>query len=412
MRPAVTIGMLVSKRQSLVLAILLGGCSGSSEGDGRPNDAASTGGTTSISTAGQGGGGGLVASGGQVAAGGNSGGAGGAGGSKATGGIAETGGRSTGGGGGGVTGSAGSSMGSGGAGAQGGAAGNDFGRGGTAGGGSGGSAGVGGRADGGAGARDGGIEALKPDTPISDGAPDLPRDLSAGGNLTVYVAGDSTVSTYTNSSIHQAGWGQFLQDYFIAGAKIANKAVGGMTARHFIEAGYLDDIISVIKAGDYLLVQFGTNDGNKTATYTLPGSSTEIPYYLDPETDFKTYLAKYVDATKAKSATTIFVTPPPRHSCSAGQTGVSNGLAAYATAMKELGPTVNAPVVDLNAMTVAYLANVTCETSGSTFYLVKADGSIDSTHFQENGANVMAGLVAKGSTGIRTLDISLAAYVK
>ena len=400
--------MPATRKKILVLAILLVGCSGSGAANSHSNDAASSGGTTSISTAGQGGSGGLASGGGAVSTGGNSGGAGVTDGSKGTGGAAETSG-----GGGGMTNTAGGSKGSGGTGAQGGAAGSDSGGSGTAGSGSGGSAGVGGKADGGPPGREAGAEVLEPDTQLSDGAADLPRrDLSAGGSLTVYIAGDSTVSTYTNSSIHQAGWGQFLQDYCIASAKIANKAVGGMTARHFIEAGYLDDIISVIKAGDYLLVQFGTNDSNKTATYTLPGSTTEIPYYLDPETDFKTYLTKYVDATRAKSATTIFVTPPPRHSCSAGQTGVSNGLAAYATAMKELGPTLSTPVVDLNAMTVAYLANVPCETSGSTFYLVKADGSIDSTHFQESGANVMAGLVAKGSSGIRTLDIPLAAYVK
>jgi lysophospholipase L1-like esterase len=248
-------------------------------------------------------------------------------------------------------------------------------------------------------------------------AVEAPRDLGRSdfgiaGNVTVYLAGDSTVSTYTNSSIHQGGWGQFLQDYFSASATIVNKAVGGMTSRHFIEAGYLDDILAAIKPGDYLLLQFGTNDGNKTATYTLPGSSTEIPYYLDPQTDFKTYLTKYVDGTRAKGATAVFVTPPPRHSCSAGETGVSNGLAAYATAMKELGPKLNTPVVDLNAMVVAYLADITCETSGSTFYLVKADGTIDSTHFQEKGANIMAGLVAKGSSGIAKLDLPLAAYVK
>jgi lysophospholipase L1-like esterase len=267
-----------------------------------------------------------------------------------------------------------------------------------------------------AGFADGSRDVLATDAsaPADTASPaDLSRpDLAATGNVTAYVAGDSTVSTYTNSSIHQGGWGQFLQDYFDAKAKVVNKAVGGMTARHFIEAGYLDAIISTIKAGDYLLVQFGTNDGNKTATYTLPGSSTEIPYYLDPSTDFKTYLTKYVDATRAKGATTIFVTPPPRHSCNAGEMGVKNGLASYATAMKELGPTLKTPVVDLNAMVITYLANVSCETSGSTFYLVKADGSIDSTHFQEKGANVMAGLVAKGSAGIATLDVSLAGYVK
>jgi hypothetical protein len=38
--------------------------------------------------------------------------------------------------------------------------------------------------------------------------------------------------------------------------------------------------------------------------------------------------------------------------------------------------------------------------------------SIDSTHFQENGANIMAGLVAKGTTGISTLGLPLSAYVK
>jgi lysophospholipase L1-like esterase len=298
--------------------------------------------------------------------------------------------------------------------------------GGGAGGADAGTAGAGGGPGGAGGSNDGGKDSRASDAPgdradvpasdVADAADtgiDLRRaDTSAAGKVTVYVAGDSTVSTYTNSSIHQAGWGQFLQTYFDSNAKIVNKAVGGMTARHFIEAGYLDGIVSTLNEGDYLLVQFGTNDGNKTATYTLPGSTTEIPYYLDPATDFKTYLTKYVDATRAKRATTIFVTPPPRHTCNAGQTGVSNGLASYATAMKELGPTLNTPVVDLNAMTMAYLSNVTCETSGSTFYLVKADGTTDGTHFQENGANVMAGLVAKGSSGIGTLDISLAGNVK
>jgi len=291
------------------------------------------------------------------------------------------------------------------------------------GGGSGGTRGTGGSTtsapDAGSDARDATAADRAPDTLAQDtrdtrdaGADAPGADTTTTTTVTVYVAGDSTVSTYTGSSIHQAGWGQFLQNYFVANAKVVNKAVGGMTSRHFIEAGYLDAIIAVIKPGDYLLVQFGTNDGNTTATYTLSGSTTAIPYYLDPQTDFKTYLTKYVDATNAKSATTIFVTPPPRHSCNAGETGVRNGLAAYATAMKELGPTLNTPVVDLNAMVIAYLASVTCETSGSTFYLVKADGTIDSTHFQETGANIMAGLIAKGTTGVSTLGIPLSAYVK
>ena len=251
--------------------------------------------------------------------------------------------------------------------------------------------------------RDAGTVAM-PDTPVAD------TNTNTNTVVTVYIAGDSTVATYTNSPIKQGGWGQFLPTYFIANAKIENKAVGGMTARHFIEAGYLDQILAVIKAGDYLLVQFGTNDSNKTATYTHNGQT--IPYFLDAATDFKTYLTKYVDATKAKGATTIFVTPPPRHSCSGSDLGVANGTGGYAIAMKELGPTQGIPVVDLNAMTIAYLGTIACDVSGKTFFLVKADGTVDATHFQESGANIMAGLIAKGTTGIKTLKIPLSAYVK
>jgi hypothetical protein len=43
---------------------------------------------------------------------------------------------------------------------------------------------------------------------------------------------------------------------------------------------------------------------------------------------------------------------------------------------------------------------------------VKADGTTDSTHFQETGANIMAGLVAKGTAGISTLGLPLSDFVK
>ena len=377
-----------------IVATMLAACANNSPTSSLRLDAAGTGGAAGSATGGQPGSGGTASTGG----------AGGVGGSHATGGTSSTGGAAmnpsggTKGTGGGV-GTGGSTFGTGGASAGGAGGGNDARNGGS---------------DAGSDARDAGStdaarDSLAPDTPVLD----VPAsDTTTGTTVSIYVAGDSTVSTYSNSSIHQAGWGQYLQDYFVANAKIVNKAVGGMTARHFIEAGYLDQILAVIKAGDYLLVQFGTNDSNKTATYTLSGSTTEIPYYLDAQTDFKTYLTKYVDGTKAKGATTIFVTPPPRHTCNAGETGVRNGLSAYAAAMNELGPTLQTAVVDLNAMTIAYLANVTCETSGSSFYLVKADGTTDGTHFQETGANVLAGLVAKGTTGISTLSLPLSAYVK
>jgi lysophospholipase L1-like esterase len=381
--------------------MVLAACSNNVSGPVSNPDASGTGGTLGAggqSTGGEPGSGGAASGGSTVGTGGTAlGGSSSVGGVVGSGGAASTGGRAA----------PGGSMVTGGASATGGVTG------GSSGGSTGGASGTGGASN----ARDAGLDTAR-DTAVVDTRPagsdtlTLTTDATNTTAVTVYVAGDSTVSTYTNSAIHQAGWGQFLQNYFVANAKVVNKAVGGMTARHYIEAGYLDQIVAAIKAGDYLLVQFGTNDSNTTATYTLPGSTTAIPYYLAAATDFKTYLTKYVDATKAKGATTIFVTPPPRHSCSAGGMGVANGLAAYATAMKELGPTLGTPVVDSNAMIIAYLANVTCETSGSTFYLVTAAGTTDGTHFQETGANVIAGLIAKGTSGISTLNLPLSVYVK
>ncbi|HWA77547.1 MAG TPA: rhamnogalacturonan acetylesterase [Polyangiaceae bacterium] len=227
------------------------------------------------------------------------------------------------------------------------------------------------------------------------------------GNVTVYIASDSTAQTYTNSAIHQAGWGQYLQTYLDPKAKVDNRAIGGRTARRFIDEGYLDKILQVIKPGDYLLVQFGTNDGNQTATYTLNGQT--IPYYLAPATDFKTWMTKYVTAARDHMANPVFVTPPPRRSCTGDSHSFGNGLASYSTAMKEMGTAQNVPVVDLNQKTLTYLNMIGCVAAGTDFFLVNADGSVDGTHFQEKGANLMAGFVA---TGLRELNFGLSPYVK
>jgi len=225
--------------------------------------------------------------------------------------------------------------------------------------------------------------------------------------LTVYLAGDSTVQTYTNSSIHQAGWGQFLQATLDPKAKVDNQAIGGRTARRFIDEGRLKQISDKLKAGDYLLVQFGTNDGNKTATYELNGET--IPYYLDPQTDFKTWLLEYVKVARARSASAVFVTPPPRMSCTGDSHNFGNGLGGYATAMKELGKAENVPVVDLNLRTLEYLNGIGCMAAGKDFFLIRADGTIDSTHFQEGGAQHMAEFVA---AELKLLQLSLTSYVK
>ena len=50
-----------------------------------------------------------------------------------------------------------------------------------------------------------------------------------------------------------------------------------------------------------------------------------------------------------------------------------------------------------------------CDWASANFFLVRADGSVDGTHFQETGANILAGLVIEG---IRAAPLPLTAYAK
>lgn len=226
------------------------------------------------------------------------------------------------------------------------------------------------------------------------------------GDITVFLAGDSTVSQYadTASERDQAGWGQMFHEYLAAQAKVDNRAIGGRTARRFIDDGALAEIAQDLKAGDVLMVQFGTNDGNRNATYDLNGM--QIPYYLDPATDFKTYLNEYIDVAFERDATPILVTPPPRNSayCTGG-----NGTGGHAQAMRELGAERGVTVADLNTRSVEYLAAICPAPTPEDFFMLRADGSVDGTHFQENGARLLAGFVAAGVSASTT---RLAAYVE
>lgn len=224
--------------------------------------------------------------------------------------------------------------------------------------------------------------------------------------LTVYIAGDSIVATYTNTSStrDQAGWGQMLHEYYNSYVTVDNRARGGRTALWFQLEGGVDSIMSTIKPGDYFLIQFGTNDSHTTATFTINGVTYQR--YADPDTDFKKHLLNYyIIPARKHGAIPVLVTPPPRNSvyCTGG-----NSLARWAQAMRELGAAHNVAVVDVNQKTVDYLMPICPSPTPENFYFIKPDGSVDGTHFQENGARILARFIAEGvaEAGLGLADYS------
>jgi lysophospholipase L1-like esterase len=192
----------------------------------------------------------------------------------------------------------------------------------------------------------------------------------------VYIAGDSTCQTYGTNASGQQGWGQRISEFFTTDVVFVNKAIGGRSSKSFIAEGRLDDILAVIKPGDYLFAQWGINDRYKSDTAR----------YTDPATTFRTYLKQYIDGARKKNAIPVLLTPTPRHQYANGV--FENAFAPYCDAIKAVGKETNTPVIDVQTKALAYYTNIG-NAAVSTIML-------DVLHFKAAGAYQMARIVAVG----------------
>jgi lysophospholipase L1-like esterase len=244
-----------------------------------------------------------------------------------------------------------------------------------------------------------------------------------GGALTIWLAGDSTVAN--GETPCPVGWGKVFASYFDANVKVVNSAVGGRSVHTWLYSVEttmdasgecvldLDSkgdpilqsrwttMLDGMKAGDYLFIQFGINDGDPTCDRHVG---------LDA---FKASYGMMAAAAKARGAQPIFVTPVSAISCNGSKAQGTRG--AYVTTTIDAGSTFDVPVIDLHALSVAlYTSLGFCPLSGgdvsaSTTGPVGDFFCDDHTHFDTPGATQIAGLVAKA---LRDQNIGLASHLK
>jgi lysophospholipase L1-like esterase len=56
------------------------------------------------------------------------------------------------------------------------------------------------------------------------------------------------------------GWGQYLGQYL--DLTVVNDAIGGRSARSYTDEGRFDTIINTATSGDFVVIEFGHNDGS------------------------------------------------------------------------------------------------------------------------------------------------------
>ncbi|MHA3775164.1 rhamnogalacturonan acetylesterase [Verrucomicrobiota bacterium sgz303538] len=199
----------------------------------------------------------------------------------------------------------------------------------------------------------------------------------ASAPLRIVIVGDSTVCEYPTTRPDR-GWGMFIEERFNEGAvKVINFAAAGRSTKTFIQEGRWKRALE--EKPDYVLIQFGHNDSH----------GVEKPESTDAATDYKDYLRRYIDESRAVGASAILVTPMVRRTFDT-QGKITSSLVPYANAMKEVGREKNVPVIDLHASSQALV-----EKLGPEAINAMANKKGDVTHFNEKGARAMADLVMK-----------------
>jgi len=222
--------------------------------------------------------------------------------------------------------------------------------------------------------------------------------------ISVFIAGDSTACDYEPAVAPRTGWGQVLNRFFDEEhVEIVNRAVSGRSSKSFINEGLLAKILADIKAGDYLLIQFGHNDPKK-----------EDPHrYADPDA-YQTYLAQYVNGARKAGANPVLITPVNRRKFENGKLIPTHGV--YPEAMIKLARELQVPLIDLTERSRVLFEKLGPEETKRLFLWLKPgengnypEGIQDDTHFLETGALEVAKLIV---AGIRELDLPLAKYLK
>lgn len=247
-------------------------------------------------------------------------------------------------------------------------------------------------------------------------APDLATNPTAEATAlnpalpSLFVAGDSTAAKNNGDPIQ--GWGVPFADYFdLKKVNVVNLARGGRSSRTFITEGLWDQLLAQVKAGDYVLIQFGHNDGGAIneeppgstrplrARASLPGlgeETQEIDNVVTKKHEvvhtYGWYVRKMIADTKAKGATPILLSLTIRNIWKEGR--IERGSGRFREWDRTIAEGADISFIDLSRL-VADEYQRRGETAVNELF------GKDHTHTNSAGADLNASLVVAGLKGIR-----------
>jgi lysophospholipase L1-like esterase len=163
--------------------------------------------------------------------------------------------------------------------------------------------------------------------------------------ITFFITGDSTVTDQPGSG---ASWGQMATRWFKPEVAVANHAESGETLKGFLKERRWDKVLDSLQRGDYVLIEFGTNDSKNRGPQNIYPGQDFSETYAPAETTYKELLRRFVADVQKRGAQPIIASPSARR----GETAGPTSLQAWAAAAMEIAKELGVPGIDLNAMGV------------------------------------------------------------
>ena len=217
---------------------------------------------------------------------------------------------------------------------------------------------------------------------------------------TIFLAGNSTVTDQEHEP--WASWGQMFPRFLKPEIVVANYAESGETLLAFKREKRLEKLLSQMKTGDYLFIEFTHNDQK-------PGGN-----HLDPFTTYKAELKNFIGEARKRGGKPVLVTSMHRRRFDdKGQ--IINTLEEFPEAMRQTASEEKVPLIDLNAMSKIFYESMGPENSKKAFVHYPANTYpgqdkelADDTHFNPYGAYELAKCIVQS---IRQNKLDLAKYL-
>ena len=223
----------------------------------------------------------------------------------------------------------------------------------------------------------------------------------------LYIIGDSTVR---NTNRPQCGWGEMISEFLdTTQLKVSNQAMAGRSTRTFIKEKRWEKVINAIQPGDYLIMQFGHNEGSKPDTSKAgyrgvlrgTGNDSVSLNWGDTLTEvvhsYGWYLRKFVREAKAKGATPVICSMIPRNQWADGK--VKRADKDFGKWAEEIAKEEGVFFINLNSITADKYDAMGPDK-------VKEYFPGDHTHTNEEGARVNAASVAEGIRLLKALTLN------